>query len=776
MTEALRFFLLIEAIGLGGAGVAGVVLGRLPGGGLGLGKVLGLLLVTWLVWMGGSTTLVPYGAVSAALWAALVCGAGLLAAVRRADASRAVARGRPGGFFASRRWRRLAARAPAEPDPVRRSLFLGAEAVFLVAFVVAVLLVAYAPDVWDTETPMDMAFLSASNRAATFPPLDPWLAGADLNYYYVGHLAMGILVKLTAVEPSRGYNLAVATVLALTASAVFTLAGTLWAAARGPRGAVAAGLGAVGLVVVLGNLEGARLLLAHDGPLAAYPWFDASRVIPDAIDEFPWFSFLLGDLHAHVIALPFTVLALAFVVQVALLGPTRAPRRRAVAEIVVAAIAIGMLYAINAWSYPVVAGLLVLAVAAWVRDPRSAPRQVEVVRWLLAVLALSVLLVLPFHLSFEPAARGIGLVTERPGFGAWLADVLLVYGSLALPVALAFLGRLEALQALPRSTIAVAVGGAAVACVILGLAGVLHIVVLAIALGIALQAVLAVRIEPVQRAMWLLLAGGIGCLLVPELVYVRDEFDGSDLYRMNTVFKLGYQAWLLLGLGGVMAFAWRREWLPSRAARIAAGSALAAMLLAAAVYPLAGTYASRGGFAAGLTLDGLGWLRARAPGDVAAIAWLDDHAPAGAVVLESVGPDYSAFGHARISTFTGLPTVLGWPGHERQWAHDVGTREQDVERMYRGGAAEARPLLRRYGVRYVVVGPIERTDHGDAGVAKWDELGRRVFDRDGTQVWDLARPPGPAAGPGASPTALTPRGAGTATRAGRPSGSTARAG
>ena len=82
---------------------------------------------------------------------------------------------------------------------------------------------------------------------------------------------------------------------------------------------------------------------------------------------------------------------------------------------------------------------------------------------------------------------------------------------------------------------------------------------------------------------------------------------------MNTVFKLGYQAWLLLGLGGVMAFAWRREWLPSRAARIAAGSALAAMLLAAAVYPLAGTYASRGGFAAGLTLDGLGWLRARPP-------------------------------------------------------------------------------------------------------------------------------------------------------------------
>jgi len=65
-----------------------------------------------------------------------------------------------------------------------------------------------------------------------------------------------------------------------------------------------------------------------------------------------------------------------------------------------------------------------------------------------------------------------------------------------------------------------------------------------------------------------------------------------------------------------------------------------------------------------------------------------------------------------------------------------------VERMYRGSAAEARPLLRRYGVRYVVVGPIERTDYGDAGVAKWDALGRRVFDRAGTEVWDLAQAPG----------------------------------
>ena len=87
-----------------------------------------------------------------------------------------------------------------------------------------------------------------------------------------------------------------------------------------------AGLGAVALIVVLGNLEGARLLIADGGPLREYDWFAASRVIDDTITEFPWFSFLLGDLHAHVLAVPFTVLALAFAVQVVLDGPRLAPR------------------------------------------------------------------------------------------------------------------------------------------------------------------------------------------------------------------------------------------------------------------------------------------------------------------------------------------------------------------------------------------------------------------------------------------------------------------
>ena len=275
---------------------------------------------------------------------------------------------------------------------------------------------------------------------------------------------------------------------------------------------------------------------------------------------------------------------------------------------------------------------------------------------------------------------------------------------------------------------------------------------------------LAVRIEPAQRALWLLVAGGVACLLGPELLYVRDEFDGCDLFRMNTVFKLGYQAWLLLGLAGVAALAWRRDWLPRRArpARRRRWRSPRCSL-GAAVYPVAGTYASREGFARSPTLDGLGWLRDRAPGDVAAIAWLDDHAPAGVRRARGGGGGLLRLRPRAHLDVHRAARGARLAGPRAPVEHDPGTRARDVERMYRGDAAEAVPLLQRYGVRYVVVGPLERTDHGDAGIAKWDALGRRVLDRDGTVVWDLAGGP------------VTPSAGGRATRASRPSGSTARA-
>src|SRR3954465_2191658 len=214
MTAALRFFVLIEVLGRAATPLALVVFARLPGRGVAFAKPLGLLLATWLVWMAGSLHVVPNGL---GAW----IGAVLVLAVA--------------GALAWRRWRPELWTGP----PRRWGLW--SEGIALVAFAVMALLVAYSPDVWQTEKPMDMAFVNAAGDARTFPPEDPWMAGQDLNYYYLGHLMAAGLVRLSGVAPDVGYNLAVATFFALSAVAAFGLAGALTAR-------VAGGLGGAGLV------------------------------------------------------------------------------------------------------------------------------------------------------------------------------------------------------------------------------------------------------------------------------------------------------------------------------------------------------------------------------------------------------------------------------------------------------------------------------------------------------------------------------------------------
>ncbi|HEX5618697.1 MAG TPA: DUF2298 domain-containing protein [Solirubrobacteraceae bacterium] len=743
MLEALGFFALVEVVGLAAAPLAALAFGRLPGAGLGFAKPLGLLLLTWAVWMLASVTPVSYSTTTVLVVAALMALAGGLVAGRQSVLGRQLAEPRGSGRLARWRGQWLAARALPPDDPARWRLFVGAEVVFAVVFFAMVLLVAYSPDVWGTEKPMDMAFINAANASSSFPPHDPWMAGEDLNYYYLGHLVLAMVIRVAGVAPDHGYNLSIALIAGLSAVAVFTLAGTLWAAARERLpavrgGPVAAGVAAVVVCLILGNLAGVREWLDAANPPGDYDWFAPSRVIPDTITEFPWFSFLLGDLHAHLLAVPFTFLALGFALQVALVGPRGDAVWRGAAEALAAGLAIGALYAINTWSYPVAAGLLVLAVVIWLRTPESRGGRQYAVVWCLLVLVASVVFVLPFLLEFDEAARGIGWVDERRSFTHFVGDQALLYGLFAGPLAAAFAARVLSAK---RPLRALVWGGVAAIFVLslLAPADLAGPAAVAGVLAVALGALLSPRLGAPERFLWLLISGGLICILLPELVYVRDAFDGSALFRMNTVFKLGYQAWLLLAVAAACALPWATSWLPRRGWPVWA-AVTATLLLLGAVYPYAGTYARKSGFSRSPTLDGLGWLRPSAPGDPAAMAWIRANTPGSAVVLEAVGEDYSEFGHGRISTFTGRPTVLGWAGHEVQWEHDPAGREADVRTLYTTtNLTEARELIRRYDVDYVVFGPIERTTYGDQGLGKWDELGTRVFDQDDTTVWRLQR-------------------------------------
>src|SRR3954468_16956846 len=254
MLAALGLFVVIEVVGLLAAPLTALVLGRLPGAGLAFSKVFGLLLVTWLVWMAAALHIVAYGTpLIVGVLVLLALAGGLVALRLRALGARAEsARGR--------RLERLKRLALPE-DPVRRRLFWGGEIVFAVTYALGALFASFAPDVWNTEKPMDMAFINAINSSAHFPPHDPWMSGEQLNYYYLGHVVLAWPIKLLGLEPDAGYLLSWGVLLGLTATAVYTFSGTLWAAAREtftskpPRGGpVFAGLVSAALVTILGNL------------------------------------------------------------------------------------------------------------------------------------------------------------------------------------------------------------------------------------------------------------------------------------------------------------------------------------------------------------------------------------------------------------------------------------------------------------------------------------------------------------------------------------------
>lgn len=721
MSQTLRFLVVFELLSLIGAPLAARVLGRLPGAGLGFAKVLAWLLLAWVVWMAGSLG-VPNGLASV-LVALVALGALALWLHRRRDRS-----------------------VPA--DPFRRRLLVASEVIFLVTFVIAVVLGSYASDVWGFEKPMDMMLINATLVDGDFPPRDPWLAGTSLNYYYLGHHMAALPIRLTGVEPTEGYNLMLAALMAVTAMTAFALAATIAEGARRQglrirRPLLAGGLCVV-LLVLMGSWGAGRAALRAP-ELAAFDWFAPSRVIPNTINEFPFFSWLVGDLHAHYLAVPLTLLALAFVVQAGLHGP---PRLRT-GETFCAALAIGWLYAVNSWSWPVLVGMLVLTVGVWVTGPDAAGARRRALAWTAGVVVLGVVLVLPFILSFEPNVNDreqafVGFTKEAQREPTWT----FVKHHLQIEGALVWLlvGPLVARLLGARHRLRIVVWGLGALALVLGLLSTANLggAVLASALLAAtLAAATARRFTTSERMLWVLAAGGVACVLGAELGVVRDEFFGTEFERMNTVFKMGYQAWLLLAVFGAVALAGAAHWLPRRVPRAAWALVAVGLVGVSVAYTVAGTYSRKMAFKGESRLDGKAWLGGAAPGDPAMIDWVREQTPGDAVVLEAWGDDYSAFGNARVSTYTGRPTVIGWQGHELQWSHDVARpgggplRSEDVRTLYSTrDEAVVSELVDVYGIDYVVIGPLERTTYGEAGLI--GTMGETVFESRGTRVVELS--------------------------------------
>jgi uncharacterized membrane protein len=230
-----------------------------------------------------------------------------------------------------------------------------------------------------------------------------------------------------------------------------------------------------------------------------------------------------------------------------------------------------------------------------------------------------------------------------------------------------------------------------------------------------------------------LLFMGAGLVLFPEFMYLRDQFS----WRMNTIFKFYFQTWILWSIAA--AYASVVLWQELKTLWKGFYGVTWGLILACALaYPVFGLWSQMGGFRNGnpLTLDGTAFIAQYAPEDMAAIQWLRQ-APDG-VILEAVGGSYS--GYARIATHSGLPNVLGWPGHESQWrggAAEMGSRETEIETVYQSNRWEdTRAILEAYHVRYVMVGALERNAYR-VNEQKFIQYLRPVFSQGNTVIYEV---------------------------------------
>ncbi len=811
MQDIVAWLIALEALSWLGFPVAHLLMGRLADRGWAVARILALLLLAWVTWIGGSVGIVPNSPVGIlAVLSVFVLGSVWLAHRQRSELR---------DFF-RRRW----------------TVVLTVELTFLAMFAFWALVISEVPAINHTEKPMDFGILSAIVSADSFPPMDSWLAGHGIAYYYGGHYVAAMLTTLTGVPTDMAYNLSIATVAALAATGVLGLVYNLlrFSGSR-VSPALVVGLIAAGGVLLLGNLSGVlefahvrgiggegfwgwagiKGLTAPTGVEGWFPdqfwwWWRGSRVIDTlaetgvsldyTITEVPFFSFLLGDLHAHVTVLPFLllVLTLALSMMVSPNPPGLDWIRRQPWEAAAVCLAVGALAFMNAWDFPVY--LAIIGMAALLRwfswftpiDDSSASDSSPPGNRLaksagraglltLGIAAAGVVLFQPFYWSFDSQAQGI-LPVVGPATRPF--HFLVVMG---VPALLATGLIIRALMEVgwptrQQRSVAIAVAGFSIAPLLLWLVAVgirlsvnpedmqladgvvLQRLALALPLlaigGIAAYCALALSAGR-RPTRWIeftlvLAAAGFYLLAGAELFHIADQFGN----RMNTVFKVYYQAWLLLGTAGavgtyyIIAIPARRGWAQNWSALLRGFASawiilVAFLLLASSYYPVGATlertgWATDGNDWSSNTLAGLDFLRHSEPDEYAAIMWLNNRQRAG-IIVEAVGDDYTDYG--RISAATARPAVLGWEGHQRQWRGDdpaLSGRRDDVAAIYEiDESARVQNLLSRYDVRWVIVGPRERNTYGDGVTGRmedWADEGWliRAFQSDTVTIYEVA--------------------------------------
>lgn len=563
------------------------------------------------------------------------------------------------------------------------------EVLFLLGLVGLSYVRAHQPDIRGLEKFMDFGFINSILRGEYLPPADMWYAGSSINYYWFGHLYTALLTKLTSIPSAISYNLMLGTILGFGLSGAFSIVSSLFEK-FGKKAAIAGILSAL-LLMMGGNFHTPFYALKDGYEKYWYP--DATRFIgynPDTNDktihEFPSYSFIVSDLHAHLLDFPFVILFLATLLSQIKFGERK---KFLTPQIALFGLLLGIMFSTSTWDfgvYLIVAGFGFLLTSL---SDRGLNLKIiwSAVRPTLIILLIGILTASPFILNFNSIAQGIALVNAKTP--VWQLLILWGFPLLISVIFFVYLARSK-------------------------------------------------KVSPSQGFVLSLLTAAWVFIALPEILYVKDIYSGSH-QRANTMFKLTYQAFVMFYLSSgfiIVKTLTGIKNIPLKALVSIFYSVVVASLL---IYPYFGVKSYYGDLKNFRGLSGIDWLSSSYPGEYGAVLWLNENVKGRPVILEAPGDSYTDYNV--VSSYTGLPTVSGWFVHEWLWrgsAEIPQERVNDITSIYTSeDLEETSRLLKKFSVLYVIVGHFEREKFPEVNEIKFAQLGKLVFSSGTTNIYQL---------------------------------------
>lgn len=625
-------------------------------------KAVGLAVIGWLVFVFGMARIAPFTI------GTILMAIGILFAF---------------GFVLNR-----LLRTPRLPKSPIWKTILVEELFFFVALLLWTWVKAHEPSIRGLEKFMDYGFMQSILNSSYFPPVDMWYPPHSINYYYFGHLVTAMVTKASNLDLSYTFNLMLSTIFALCFTMSFSIGRELTKKISG-------GLFTAFLVTLAGNMQTIYAFTnGYTGDnvkpfwnlgwtlkgIETYWYANATRFIPFTIHEFPSYSFVVSDVHGHVLSIPFVLLAIALLLQGKI-------------PYIFYGFLCGVLLMTNALDGPIYFGLFCVVLAI-------SNIQSPIHKWKALGIAIVVALFtsLPFLVHFTSFVNGIA-VNCPPSFLAHTKIGPLLFEGV------------EKCQRSPFWMMSLLWG-------FFWVSG-----------GLWIGYIRSKKFTHIEKLLMIFFFFSIALTIFPEFFYFKDIY--PQHFRSNTMFKLGYEAFILFSIvsGYAIVSLWRKKMVILL---------LIPLLFLVSIYPFFSVRSYFGGLKNYEGVYGLSWLEREYPDDFAAIQWLKDQKNP-SVLVEADGDSYTDY--QRFSTFTGIPTVVGWAVHEWLWrgSYDVvSPRREDVRRIYESeDLTETKELLNQYNVRYIIVGILERQKFTKLVEDKFTILGQEVLRSGETVIYEI---------------------------------------